>query len=131
MAIGSEQSEHVVSAPFPAEAFSLATSEMQGGLVSELDSLPVRGPYSIVHGEYTLVLLREPDHGRPRLALATRTPEGRLIVRDHMAVALEFGDEKAASARHRRAAGVDGRKPSGAAVEPVPPRHYAARCGGP
>lgn len=43
MATGDEQSEDVVSSPFPIEAFGLTTREMQGGRHSKLDSLPMRG----------------------------------------------------------------------------------------
>ncbi|KAL2272386.1 hypothetical protein FJTKL_06756 [Diaporthe vaccinii] len=101
MATGSEQSEYFVTAPLPPKAFSLATRELQGGSFSQMQSLPIRGPYPIVHGEYTLVFLREPDHGRLRLGLATRTPEGKLIVLDPEAVAREAGDEKATLAWRR------------------------------
>ncbi|KAH9896283.1 hypothetical protein F4778DRAFT_783565 [Xylariomycetidae sp. FL2044] len=49
---GCEHSEYIVTAPFPPEAFSLATRELQGGAILEMDSLPMRGPYPIVCGEY-------------------------------------------------------------------------------
>ncbi|KAI1360040.1 hypothetical protein F5Y08DRAFT_318168 [Xylaria arbuscula] len=97
MALGSEQSENYVTAPFPPEAFSLATRELKGAW----PSLPMRGPYPIVQGEYTLVFLREPDYGRLRLGLATRSPEGKLIVQDPETVAFTDGDEKAARAWRR------------------------------
>lgn len=49
-----------------------------------------------MHGEYTLVFLREPDHGRLRIGMATLTEEEELIVLDPETVALAAGDEKAA-----------------------------------
>ncbi|KAI1425028.1 hypothetical protein F5Y12DRAFT_398905 [Xylaria sp. FL1777] len=101
MATGSEHSEYVVTAPLPPESFSLATRELMGGKSSELNSLPMRGPYPIVHEEYTLVFLREPDHGRLRIGMATLTEEGKLIVLDPEDVALEASDEKAALAWRR------------------------------
>ncbi|KAL2285930.1 hypothetical protein FJTKL_07422 [Diaporthe vaccinii] len=101
MATGSEQSEYFVIAPLPPEAFSLATRELQGGSFSQMQSLPIRGPYPIIHREYTLVFLREPDHGRLRLGLTTHTPEGKLLILDPEAVAREAGDEKAMLAWRR------------------------------
>ncbi|KAH8754784.1 hypothetical protein F5883DRAFT_718990 [Diaporthe sp. PMI_573] len=94
MATGNEQSEFVVSSPFPFEAFSLATRETLGG--GDEKSLTTRGPYPIVQGEYTLVFLREPDHGRLRFGLVTRTSAGQLEVLDPATAAHEAGDEKAA-----------------------------------
>ncbi|KAH8751621.1 hypothetical protein F5883DRAFT_577594 [Diaporthe sp. PMI_573] len=101
MAMGSEHSEYIVTAPFPPESFHLTTRELMGGKYSESNSLPMRGPYPIVHGEYTLVFLREPDHGRLRIGMATLTEEGELIVLDPETVALAAGDEKAALAWRR------------------------------
>ncbi|OQV09673.1 hypothetical protein CLAIMM_13767 [Cladophialophora immunda] len=101
MATGSEQSKNIVTGPLPPEAFSLATWELIGGKITEMHSLPMRGPYPIVHGEHTLVFLREPDHGRLRVGMATLTEEGELIVLDPEAVALAAGDEKAARAWRR------------------------------
>ncbi|KAJ9137725.1 hypothetical protein NKR23_g8964 [Pleurostoma richardsiae] len=100
MATGNKKkkSEYRVSSAFPAEAFSLATREMQGGCILEWNSLPARGSYPIVHGEHTLVLLREPDHGRLRYGLVTRDREGRLEVLDPAAAATAADDAEAAQA---------------------------------
>ncbi|KAI1110288.1 hypothetical protein F5Y14DRAFT_429277 [Nemania sp. NC0429] len=106
MATGSKHSEYVVTAPLPPEALSLATRELQGGTFASQYSLPKRGPYPIVHGEYTLVFLREPDHGRLRVGMATLTEEGELVVLDPEAVAVAASDEKAALAWRRGVGGL-------------------------
>ncbi|KAI0399008.1 hypothetical protein F4802DRAFT_591235, partial [Xylaria palmicola] len=91
MATGNEQSEYLVSSAFPSEAFGLPTK------FCHLSDIPAtRGPYPIVHGEYTLIFLREPDHGRLRLGFVTRTSAGQLTVLDPAAAAKAAGDEKAA-----------------------------------
>lgn len=94
MATGNKQSEFCVSSPLPFEAFSLAIGETLGG--DDEKSLITRGPYPIVQGEYTLVFLREPDHGRLRFGLVTRTWAGQLEVLDPGTAAHEAGDMMAA-----------------------------------
>ncbi len=49
--------------------------------------LRMRGPEPIVHGEHTMVLLREPDLGRLRYGLVTRDAEGQIEVDDPATVA--------------------------------------------
>ncbi|KAI0552147.1 hypothetical protein F4679DRAFT_592650 [Xylaria curta] len=101
LAMGNEKLDYVVSSAFPTEAFDLTTRETLGGRIGEFDSLLMRGPYPIIHGEHTLIFLREPDHGRLRLGLVTRTSTGQLTVLDPAAAALAAGDEKATRAWQR------------------------------
>lgn len=57
--------------------------------------LRARGPDAIMHGEYSVVFLREPDHCRLRYGLVTRDAEGRLKVCDPAIIADAVGDDAA------------------------------------
>ncbi|KAJ2906913.1 hypothetical protein MKZ38_009776 [Zalerion maritima] len=85
MATGNEEPEYVLSSPISAEAFSHASWEayLQGQYEKPLR---VRGLDPIKHGEYTMVLVKEPDCDRLRYGLVTRDAEGRLSVHDPAAV---------------------------------------------
>lgn len=85
------QCPYVVSSPFPAEAFDLATQDVD----SFKFPLRTRGFDPIVHGEYTAVFLREPDLGRLRYGLVTRDAQGQLEVWDPADVA-DAADDVAA-----------------------------------
>ncbi|RMD44114.1 hypothetical protein DV735_g983, partial [Chaetothyriales sp. CBS 134920] len=89
--------EKCLSSPFPAEAFHLAMWEAH----SFMKEVRICGPDPIMHGEHTLVFLREPDLGRLRVGLVTRDARGQLQVDDPAAAARVAGDEEAAEAWER------------------------------
>ncbi|KAH8742397.1 hypothetical protein F5883DRAFT_530796 [Diaporthe sp. PMI_573] len=72
-----------------------------GRQVLGIELLPMRGPYPIVHGEYTLVFLREPDHGRLRIGMATLPRRGSSSCWIPRPSPSRPGDEKAALAWRR------------------------------
>ncbi|KAK2594392.1 hypothetical protein QQS21_007898 [Conoideocrella luteorostrata] len=97
MTMGHAASEYVVSSPLPARAFELVMWDTQGPKMSS-KPLRTRGPEPVLHGEHTLMFLREPDLGRLRYGLVTRDASGKLDVLEPAAAARAVGDEEAARA---------------------------------